>query len=116
MPKNSGKTTKREKMAKPSVSHDEKVIAKLRGQEKLQAEFIKTSLEDNSDEPKAILSALRLVAEARGFSSFAEETQLNRQSLYRALDENGNPTLDSLLRMLDVLGLRLTVAHKSNAG
>lgn len=105
---------KGEKMAKPSVSHDERVIAKLRDNEELQAEFIKASLEDNADEPKAILSALRLVAEARGFSNFAEEAKLNRQSLYRALDDEGNPTLDSLLKMLDVLDLRLTVEHKSN--
>ncbi len=103
---------KKEQMPRASVSYDERLIAKLRSSEDLQAKFIKASLEENADEPKAILSALRLVAEARGFSNFAEESKLNRQSLYRALDENGNPTLDSLIKMLDVLNLRLTVKSK----
>lgn len=103
-------------MAKASVSYDEHLIESLRADEELQIEYVKASLEDNADMPKAILTALRMVAEARGFSKFAEEVNLNRPSLYRALDENGNPTLDSLLKMLDVLGLRLSVEPKSKVG
>lgn len=103
-------------MAKASVPYDEYLIESLRADEELQIEYVKASLEDNADMPKAILTALKMVAEARGFSKFAEEVNLNRPSLYRALDENGNPTLDSLLKMLDVLGLRLSVEPKSKVG
>jgi len=52
------------------------------------------------------------VAEARGFKHFAEETNLNRETLYKTLSEDGNPTLDSLTKMLDVLGLDISVKPK----
>ena len=44
-------------------------------------------------------------------SQVAEATGLSRESLYRALSANGNPTLSTTLRVLKALGLRLTVAE-----
>lgn len=41
--------------------------------------------------PSAILSAIRSVAEARGFKNFAETADLNRENLYRVLSEGGKP-------------------------
>jgi probable addiction module antidote protein len=34
----------------------------------------------------------------------------DREALYRALVESGNPTLDTLMRVLNALGVRLAVA------
>jgi probable addiction module antidote protein len=56
-----------------------------------------------------IAAALGMVAKARGMSGIAAETGLNRQSLYAALREGGNPTLDTVLRVVHALGLELTV-------
>ena len=55
--------------------------------------------------------ALRNVAEARlgGMTALSERTELNRESLYRALSEEGNPTLDTLTKVMHALGLRLSV-------
>ena len=56
-----------------------------------------------------IAAALGTVAKARGMSDMAAETGLNRQSLYAALRDGGNPTLDTVLKVVHALGLELTV-------
>jgi len=54
--------------------------------------------------------ALR-VAEARlgGMSALSERTGLNREALYRSLSEDGNPTLETLTKVMQALGLRMSV-------
>jgi probable addiction module antidote protein len=54
-----------------------------------------------------IANALGVVARARGMSALAEKTGLSRQSLYAALSENGNPSLDTILRVTKALGIDL---------
>jgi probable addiction module antidote protein len=56
--------------------------------------------------------ALRNVAEARlgGMSALSERAQLNREALYRSLSEGGNPTLETLTKVMRALGLRMSVA------
>ncbi len=55
--------------------------------------------------------ALKNVASARlgGMSAVAEETSLARESLYRSLSKNGNPRFDTLTKVLEASGLRLSV-------
>ncbi len=97
---------------KASRSYDDWVVESLKGDQKAQAEYVQMTIEENRGFSKAILVALRHVAEARGFKTFAEEAQLNRESLYKTLSEDGNPTLESLSKMLDVLGLDISVKPK----
>ena len=40
-------------------------------------------------------------------SALARDTGLNRGNLYEALSEDGNPTLATLLKVANALGLRL---------
>lgn len=55
--------------------------------------------------------ALRDVAKARGgMTAIAEKASLSRESLYRALSKNGNPRLDTLTKVLNATGLRLSIA------
>lgn len=56
-----------------------------------------------------IAQALGTVARARGMTALAEETGIKRQALYTTLSPNGNPTLDSLLKVLAALKLELRV-------
>jgi probable addiction module antidote protein len=101
------------KLNKASASYRDGLIEDLRGDEEAQLSYIKANFEDNVDIPAAILAAIRTVAEARGFKNFAEQADLNRENLYRVLSENGNPRLDTFLKILDALGLRLLVEEKS---
>ena len=55
-----------------------------------------------------IANALGIIARARGMSGLAAETGVKRQQLYRALSEDGNPTLETLTKVIRALGYRLT--------
>jgi len=73
--------------------------------------YLSASLEENDQ--GLFLLALRNVAEAQGgMSKFARKARLNRESLYRMLSKKGNPRLDSLTHLLDVMGFRLTIGLK----
>ena len=71
------------------------------------AEYLNAALEENASD--LFLLALRNVAEAHGMKKIAEDTQLNRESMYRMLSEQGNPQLSSLTAILKEMGLRLAV-------
>ncbi len=60
-------------------------------------------------DPALIAKALGVVARSKGMSHIAKETDLSRESLYRALSADGNPRLDTLIKVLRALGLRLSV-------
>jgi len=65
---------------------------------------------------RGMLVALGDVARVHGsVSSLAEKTALNRPSLYRMLSEQGNPTIESLSKVLQVLGLRLAITEQDDA-
>ena len=95
--------------AKASVSHDEVMIRRLRTSPKFAAEYLQAALED-VEEPKVLLIALRQIAEARGgVAKVAQAAGIQRESLYRALSERGNPRLSTLSAVLKAVGLKLTV-------
>jgi probable addiction module antidote protein len=48
-------------------------------------------------------------------TEIARTTGLGRQALYKALSEHGNPTLGTLMAVLDALGLQLSVQPKKAA-
>jgi probable addiction module antidote protein len=72
------------------------------------AAYLDTYLEDGSSEE--MRRALNIVARSHGMSALARETGISREALYKALGSDGNPTLDTLLRIMRALGLRLSVA------
>ena len=49
-----------------------------------------------------------LVARARGMSRIAKNAGLNRESLYKALGETGNPEFSTVMRIVRALGLTLS--------
>ena len=72
------------------------------------AHYLNACLEDA--DPRVFLLALRDVADAHGgIGALADDSHLNRESLYRALSKSGNPSLNSLAAVLNSLGLRLAV-------
>ena len=94
---------------KASISHNEAMIQQLRGNPKLAVEYLKAALEDAA-EPHVILIALRRIAEARGgIAKVAKAAGIERESLYRALSERGNPRLSTFLAVTKAIGLKLTV-------
>ncbi len=49
------------------------------------------------------------IARARGMTHVAREAGISRETLYKALRPEGNPTLDTLARVIRVLGMKLAV-------
>ena len=76
-------------------------------------EYLNEALKEGVQE--VFMLALRDVAKARGVSLVAKETDLNRETLYRMLSEKGNSNLSSLNKLLNYLGLTLTIRSKENA-
>ena len=71
---------------------------------------------DNPDDRAAGLLALRTVAEAYGgLGAVAAEAGISRESLYRALSANGNPTLKTLLAVLKAVGMKRSVEQEQHA-
>ncbi len=76
------------------------------------AEYLRASLSEYSDDGnlEAFLTAVRSVADARGgIAELAKKTELNRQTLYRTLSKNGNPSIKTLRSVLSSLGFKLSV-------
>jgi probable addiction module antidote protein len=74
--------------------------------------FLDVALEEyeKDGDQDAFLLALRDVVEAQGgVGKLAKETHLNRQNLYKALSEEGNPRLETVGAILHALGFRLSV-------
>ena len=55
----------------------------------------------------ALLSALRIIARAKGISTLAAEVGMTRQGLQKALSANGNPQLDNVSAIMRALGYQL---------
>ena len=87
-------------------NYDTFLIEELRDPE-LAAEYLSAAAEDGSVEQ--LLLALRAIAEAHGgVAAVADKTHLNRQTMYKTLSAEGNPTITTLLAILNALGLNLT--------
>jgi len=76
----------------------------LRNEERMAA-LLEAALEDGH--PRVIAAALGSIARAKGMANIAKATGLNPKSLYRALSGEGNPELDTFLKVVHALGLQL---------
>ena len=56
-----------------------------------------------------IAKALGTIARARGMSQLAKDTGLGRESLYKALSGDGNPSFATILKVTHALGFKLHV-------
>jgi len=59
---------------------------------------------------KYIATALGVVARARGMTQIAREAGVTREALYKALSNEGDPKLSTLLGVVRALGVRLTAS------
>lgn len=76
------------------------------------AEYLTAALENPN--PDVFLAAVGHVAKARGMSAIAERPGLGCESLYKALAPGAMPRYDTLLKVLQSLGVKLTVSAGSS--
>jgi len=82
------------------------VADQLRTPEEM-AEYLEAWLTEAPEDVAGIAGALGDIARAKGMSAVARQAGLSRESLYKALSENGNPSLATVLKVAKTLGLRL---------
>jgi probable addiction module antidote protein len=61
-----------------------------------------------SGDARYIAIALGTIARARGMTKVAKDAGVTREALYRALSEDRDPRLSTLLGVAKALGLRIT--------
>jgi probable addiction module antidote protein len=69
------------------------------------AAYLEAALEE--DDPALFAAALGDIARAKGMTQIARETGLGRESLYKALSQEGNPEFATVLKVVRSLGLKL---------
>jgi probable addiction module antidote protein len=72
-----------------------------------QAELLRDAIDEG--DPGYLAHALGVIARARGMTEIAHETGMKRQALYRALSADGNPKLETIMKVIKALGLRLNI-------
>lgn len=82
------------------------VAEQLRTPEEMAA-YLEAWFEEAPDDAAGITRALGDIARARGMTQVAREAGLSRESLYRALSEDGNPSFATVLKVARALGIRL---------
>ncbi len=78
-------------------------------------DYLNAAIEDGDG--RLMLAAIKDVVRAKeGMSYLSRETGLSRESLYRALSDDGNPKLSNFIAVLRALDLELAIRpRKRNA-
>ena len=82
------------------------VAEHLRTREEMAA-YLEASIEESGGDAAFVAKALGDIARARGMAQVASDAGLSRESLYKALSGERNPTFETVLRVVDALGLKL---------
>jgi probable addiction module antidote protein len=85
------------------------VAEHLRTPEEMAA-YLDAWLEEAPDDAAGIAKALGNIARAKGMTQVAKDAGLSRESLYRALSADGNPSFATVLKVARALGVKLHAA------
>jgi probable addiction module antidote protein len=102
------------KTYKAGIPYHEWEVEQLRKDPEFAIEYLKGALESLTDpEDRGVsLIMLRALAEAYGgLGAVAAQAGISRESLYRSLSPKGNPTLKTLIAVINTMGLRLSVTE-----
>lgn len=80
------------------------IVNHLENEEAIIA-YINAAIDD--EDPDFILTALGDIARARGMTQVAADAGLGRESLYKALSPGAKPRFDTVLKVMQALGIRL---------
>ena len=74
---------------------------------KEMAAYLEACLEESNGDAAFIAKALGDIARAKGMSQVAKDSGLSRESLYKALSGERRPDFETILRVVNALGLKL---------
>jgi len=70
--------------------------------------YLQACMDEAGDDAAFIAAALGDIARAKGMRQLAKDTGLGRESLYKALSGEGNPSFGTILKVMRALGMRLS--------
>ena len=73
------------------------------------AAYLEACLQEAGDDAAFIAQALGNIARAKGMTQLSKDTGLGRESLYKALSDEGNPSFATILKVTHALGLKFQV-------
>jgi len=87
--------------------------------EETTAEYLNACMQ--TGDPDVMLSALGAAARARGMADLADRAGVNRESLYKALAPGAKPRYDTILKVVNALGIDMvfrvpTAAKRASTG
>src|SRR5450756_2620640 len=94
------------KMATRTKTVPYDVAQQLRSPEEMAA-YLDAWLVDAPDDAAGIARALGDIARAKGMTQVAKDAGLSRESLYRALGADGNPSFATVIKVVRALGVKL---------
>jgi len=71
------------------------------------AAYLEVCIEEANGDAAFIAKALGDIARAKGMSQVARDAGLSRESLYKALSGERSPGFDTILKVINALGLKL---------
>jgi probable addiction module antidote protein len=72
---------------------------------------LEVALEDGDME--FLLKTMGYIARSEGMAQIARNLGVTREGLYKSLSPTGNPSFETVLKLLDILGFRLKIERKS---
>jgi probable addiction module antidote protein len=84
----------------------------LRTPEEMAA-YLEACFEEANGDAAFIAKALGDIARANGMTQVARDAGLSRESLYKALSGERAPDFDTILRVMNALGLQLSASVKA---
>jgi probable addiction module antidote protein len=91
---------------KKTITTPYDVSEHLRTPEEMAA-HLEACVEEANDDATFIAKALGDIARAKGMSQVARDAGLSRESLYKALSGERAPSFDTILKVINALGLKL---------
>ena len=73
--------------------------------------YLEAALEEN--DTKLLFAIIRDIARSKGMTKIAHELGVSREGLYRSLAPSGNPSFETVFKLIDILGMRLRLEKKS---
>jgi len=74
---------------------------------KEMAAYLEACIEEANGDAAYIAKALGDIARAKGMTKVAHDAGLSRESLYKALSGERSPEFDTILKVVEALGLKL---------
>jgi len=77
--------------------------------------YLQACMDEAGDDAAFIAAALGDIARAKGMTQLAKDTGLGRESLYKALSGEGNPSFGTILKVMHALGIKLHLEAATHA-